>query len=161
MFCYVFPCAAMWRCVKMCCYVRLCAASDYVFVNANTSYYEMILYLRPCVTMCCFVWLSVTMYKDVLLQYVWWCVVMCERLYVRECCYVLPYVALCSYVLMCCHVGLCVACNYVLVCATMYYCDLISETMCSYVLLCVIICNYVWRCVATCDDVLLYVMDYM
>jgi hypothetical protein len=70
MFCYV----------KMCCYVRLCVASDYVFVYVNMSYYEMILYLRPCVTICCFVQLSVTMYENVLDVTVFECVTMCDHL---------------------------------------------------------------------------------
>jgi hypothetical protein len=44
---------------------------------------------------------------------------------------------------MCCYVRLYVACDYVFVCVTMSYYELISETMFYYVLLCVTTCNYV------------------
>jgi hypothetical protein len=64
----------------MCCHVRLCVACDYVFVYLNMSYYEMILYLRPCVNICCFVQLSVTMYENVLDVTVCECVTMCDNL---------------------------------------------------------------------------------
>ena len=55
---------------------------------------------------------------------------MCDLLYVRMYCYVL----LCEDVL------LCAACDYVFVCATMHYYELISETM--HVLLCAALCEY-------------------
>jgi hypothetical protein len=66
MFCYVLPCAAMCRCVKMCCYVRLCVACDYVFVYATLSYCElksetMCYYALLCVTICNYVWRCVAM----------------------------------------------------------------------------------------------------
>jgi hypothetical protein len=184
MFCYVFPCAAMWRCVKMCWYVRLCAACDYVFVYVNMSYYEMILYLRPCVTMCCFVSLSVTMYKDVLLC------VMCCCMWSAICKDLLLCHAMCRDVLLCEDALLCATmCLYVRLCLTVSWnlrpcvtmrCFVwLSVTMYEDVLLCVLwcyvwsgicngmllcsamcshvlLCEDVWRCVAMCDYVILW-----
>jgi hypothetical protein len=155
MCCLVLLCVDVWRFVAMCDYVLLATMSLYVRLWLTVSWN-----LRPCVTMRCFVWLSVTMYGDVLL-----CVL---------CCYVWPAIfkgvllcsAMCSHVLLCEDVWRCVAMrDYVLLLTMCLYMrivllwdDTVPETMCYYVLLSVTICNYVWRCVAMCVDVLLRVL---
>jgi hypothetical protein len=155
MCCLVLICVDVWRCVAMCDYVLLPTMSLYVRLFLTVSWN-----LRPCVTMRCFVWLSVIMYEDVLLR------VLCCYVWSAICKGVLLCSAMCSHVLLCedvllcatmCWFWLCVCiCEYVL----LWY-DTVPETMCYYVLLCVTICNYVGRCVAMCVDVLLRVICNM
>jgi hypothetical protein len=119
--------------MKMCCYALLTTMCLYVGLCLIMNWY-----LRACVTMCCFVRVSVNIYEGVLLS-------------VMMCWYV--WSAICKNVLLCSAVWRCVAMCWLRLCVCM--CDyalyeLIPETMRCYVLLCVTICSYLWRCVAMC-----------
>jgi hypothetical protein len=110
----VLLCSALWRCVAMCC-LRLCVCMcDYALLWAD-------IWDHACVTMRCFVWVSVTIYEGVFLCvmmccYVWsatyknalvcsamWrCVAMCcLRLCVGMCDYALLWADIWDHVLLC------------------------------------------------------------
>jgi hypothetical protein len=109
MFCYVKMCYYVLH-ATMFLYVRLCLTMSW--------------YLRPCVTVCCFVWVSVTIYEGVLL-----CVMKCCYVWSAICKNVLLCSAMWRCVAMCC-LRLCVCmCDYVFLCATMPYYELICLTM--------------------------------
>jgi hypothetical protein len=152
-------CCYLWWCVDTCdllyvrmyCYVLLCedvllcADCDYVFVCATMPY--MSWYLRPCVAMCCFVWLSAAIYEDVLLCAAYNYVFVCGT----HTYYELISETICYYVLICVTVY-----NYVWKCAAMWRCVpmccmRLSVCMCDYALLWADIWDHLLLCPDLCD----------